>query len=291
MLSDLKIIKKDRLPCPWWNDVDALRKRKSVSFTPGLNCLVGPNGSGKSTILRTLARMLHCEQSGRQVVTEGSIRELMSLGLGGGSNGVLDGAELVHDQGPVGYVDPSMLPGLIGGGAGFDDDFIELGLQSLGTRKLSSGQQGLHRLNSVLSDPPTAVKWKIDKDRVNDTWGRVCEYAETVVGPNKAAPKAGGKYPPCTLLFDEPERSLDIKNQIQFWKSVDTILTGGHQIIIATHSTLALSRKATWIELEPKYVEQCRKLMEQPGSAAEPPGAAAETPAAAPKKPPKQQKR
>lgn len=65
----------------------------------------------------------------------------------------------------------------------------------------------------------------------------------------------------CTVFLDEPDRSLSVENQIKFWKVFLPSISNNYQIIIATHSpvALALSKnndiQMNFIDLEPGYAE------------------------------------
>ena len=76
MISSIRISDPTATCVPWWPEVEWLKGRETLEFTPGLNILWGPNGSGKSTVLTLLARLFHCEQAGEQKYTQTSVGKL-----------------------------------------------------------------------------------------------------------------------------------------------------------------------------------------------------------------------
>ncbi|MHC4406953.1 MAG: AAA family ATPase, partial [Planctomycetota bacterium] len=132
MIKTLHITDPNNTPVKWWADVEGLQGIDRFDFTPGINILWGPNGIGKSTIILALARLTHCEQGGRSVVTSTSIRQL-ERGWGAREDfrkkELTSGMHIDFDGQPVVYRNPHNNVGLIGGMAGFDDDFYNEGLK------------------------------------------------------------------------------------------------------------------------------------------------------------------
>lgn len=255
MIYSLKVEDPQRACMPWWPQVPALKGRDSLDFAPGLNILWGPNGCGKSTVLRSIARMLHCEQGGTQVVTSTSAREIRGSGAT-----VRDGVLPVHDGSPVMFLDPSDTVGLIGGG--FDWDFGDKGFQNA-LFKGSHGETTLMRAEEILLclvgvQQPPARRWKIlepgEEPRHSskyavETWSAERRMLEILEGT--------GKHECPTLLFDEPDRSLDAPSQYKFWENVvKHAKNQGIQVIATTHSVFALNLPDTnYIELIPGHLE------------------------------------
>lgn len=116
MIESIETLDPDRTPVPWWGKVPRLQQR--MDFSPTLNVLVGPNGSGKSTLILALARLFHCAQGELPTVTHESLRLVPDeLGL-----------KIGHDGHPVFCMRAEEPPGLVGGMAGFDYDFLDAGL-------------------------------------------------------------------------------------------------------------------------------------------------------------------
>lgn len=65
MIHKLTIKDPTKTPMPWLGKVNALKALREFAFKPGLNVLWG------------LARLLHCEQGGRPLVTQESLSDLV----------------------------------------------------------------------------------------------------------------------------------------------------------------------------------------------------------------------
>lgn len=243
-------------PLEWWEKVPALSEPRTFEFGPGLNVLWGRNGSGKSTVIKCLARLFHCEQSGAPVVTETSVGNLVNRWRFG-KNGddplpLLGAVSLKHDGQGVRYFDPSNSVGLVAGGAAFDFDFISAGVGNA-TFKGSSGQQTMYRFDELLTSivekkPTPAVIHRIRASAVNTVWAERVNAVDAILAGN------ADEGPP-TILLDEPERSLDLNFQIGMWRLLRTIALT-NQVIVASHSLFALRiPEAHYIELSPGYLQ------------------------------------
>ena len=246
MIQSIDIKDPSKCCLPWWSTVPWLKKRTTLPFTPGVNILFGPNGSGKSTVLRLIARMLHCEQGGVQKVTWSSKNNL----LGQGSHSHQDGVLPIHDGSPIIYFDPSQTAGLIGGG--FDDDFFREGLQNT-MFKGSAGQTTLMRAGtwmhaSMENKWPQVPEWKnVEEDH---------KWMQDILKASIPADRP-------TLLLDEPSKSLDIKSEVIFW--INTVYLAKRQkvqIIAATHSPFALGLPGVnYIETEIRYLKRTQNII------------------------------
>jgi len=247
MIKSLSIIDPKNACIPWFDQVGWLKRKKSLDFTPGVNILFGPNGSGKSTVLKAIARPLHCEQGGTQKVTEHSIRDVsgemhFEKGTNRSWRDAKDGVLPVHDGSPVIYFDPSDAVGLIGGS--FDYDFMELGLQNATSHK-SAGQTTWSRagvwVQAVLEN-----QWpEIERKRAPADWMK--KVLEGTLPKDRP-----------TVLLDEPSKSLDILSEVVFW--VNTVYMAHRQkvqFIAATHSPFALGLPGVnYIETAPGYLRR-----------------------------------
>lgn len=246
MIEALVIDNPERTAVSWWPKVEALKNRTRLEFGPGLTLLWGPNGCGKSTVLRTLARLTHCEQGGTPLVTTTSLQELRSSDCG-----VLDGARIIGDGRPVHFLDPAAEAGLFGGGAAFDYDFIHEGVDSMYIRGTSSGQQVTAKANRIFESAAKMkeVPWKVSRQ----TWNHeVLERSTAALRPSEGV--ALGRS---TLLLDEPDRSLSIPRQTELWHLFSR--QERFQVIVATHSPFALAwaSKAKIIDLQEGYLTEC----------------------------------
>jgi len=204
----------EKAAVPWWSKVKWLQGMKSLDFGPGLNVLFGPNGSGKSTVLTLLARMLCCEQGDTQMVSSTATQDLYGF-----DRVFPDGVLPEHDGSPIVHYDPAKTVGLFGGGAAFDWDFGDLGIQN--TRlKASTGQTAIVRMGRVLE---AAVK---------GAWSEV-EFRqwtpESLKEQHPELPtflKGDGTKQCPTLLMDEPSRSLDLNTEIRLMKILADVAAG-----------------------------------------------------------------
>jgi len=239
----------NKTPCKWWPKVEGLKRRKTLRFKAGLNILWGRNGTGKSTLLTALARYFHCEQGGHSVVTGNSVRA-MSLDLF--RDDLCTGMKVEHDGQPVFYVNPSQAIGLIGGGAGFDDDFFMEGVMNT-TAHISAGQTTLMRTNMVMKKLKEGVKEIEFKQKPPE-------------GIEKMLKPTSDEKGPVTILLDEPDRSMDIDFARQLWDLLP-LLARERQIIVATHHPFALGcdnevYQANFIDLGDKeYRGTCTELV------------------------------
>ena len=240
MITGITITDPNNTCVEWWPTVGWLKGVKELTFKPGVNVILGPNGSGKSTVLTALARTLMCEQGGTQKVTYEAISEV--------GNGKKTGLRVQHDGSPVVYSDPNKAFGLVGGMAGFDDDFFELGLQNC-MYKGSAGQTTITRLNDALHflvglKPVPAVKWNTHNENL--------QWVKDLIGqtPEKPIP---------TIIFDEPTRCLEMKLDAGFWANlVKHSEKTGAQVIVAAHSPFCINIPGVhYIETKKEYRLEC----------------------------------
>lgn len=223
--------------CPWWPNVEWLKGKKTLEFSPGLNILFGPNGSGKSTVLTTIAKYLCCFDGDHQLVGQDTL-----FGMRKGPD-FLTGVEVVHDGSPIIHFDPSQHVGMIEGAAAFDWDFCD-DLMGTVLFKGSAGQTTLKRMNLMLSvalghTPWPEVVWKSTR--------RDTALVKMLAGDGT---RSGGP----TLLLDEPSANLDLRTEMAMFKAIKRIADSGVQVIVATHSMFALHFKgANYIDTEPSY--------------------------------------
>lgn len=237
MIYKLDIKDPAKTPIKWLPKVTALAQPRTFEFTPGLNVLWGANGVGKSTVIKLLARVFHCEQSGQPVMTSTSIGELADQDL--------SGAEVQHDGQGVRCFDPGNAVGLIAGS--FDYDFTVAGLHNT-MFKGSAGQTTLFRFDQLIDEiaagaVPTLER-RIKRTSVNDVWQARLDAADRFLA-------ATGAMGPQTVLLDEPDRSLDLAAQHAIWRFL-RVYAGDVQFIVASHAVFALNLpEANYIELVP----------------------------------------
>ena len=249
MIKSLHISDPADTPVKWWNDVEALRSVKRFDFTSGVNIIWGPNGIGKSTVILALARLTHCEQGGRSVVTSTSV-EHFRRDRYDWKKEIRRGMRIDFDGQPVVYRNPHSNVGLIGGMAGFDEDFFKDAMSSIKRRKLSSGQQAL---DSFRIERPDKIERRLRNRSLTDIADRLDVMLKPTIGKG-----------PETTLWDEPDANLDWPTRSEFWHMMTA---SPQQHIVATHSHFALRlfARSNIIELQPGYRDECQKVLEDWG--------------------------
>jgi hypothetical protein len=119
----------------------------------------------------------------------------------------------------------------------------------------SDGQRREFKINSLmkalddLPDVPTKTRYK------DDPVGQA--YIDFITTKSKDG------LP--TLLWDEPDRSLDLGAQIMMWTSFLPKLAEAYQIIVATHSIIPLliNTKMNLIDMHVGYIQQVKAALDQ----------------------------
>ncbi len=289
MIHSLDIKSPKETPVKWLGDVSSLKEPRKFEFKPGLNILWGRNASGKTTVLKLLARLFHCEQSGSPVVTQESISEIFDIGsaLDKNPGKLLESVIVLHDGQGVRHFDPSHAVGLMGGGAAFDWAFGMEGISNA-MFKGSAGQTTMFRFEQLMGSSlkegkVPEVQYRMKKSHVNSLWGDRIELIEKFLASN-------AEKGPATIMLDEPERSFDIPLQALCWRF---IRANAHrtQFLVASHSVFALNiPEAHYIEMVPDYMAASQAALALLPKWAEEKPLPMPPPQAAPKKPAKSEK-
>ena len=250
MIYQLKILQPTKTVVPWLGKVRALAQPCVFDFKPGINVIFGPNGAGKSSLLQLLGKHFHCQQGGRSAITQDSGYRHFEKTYDPNSIAVK------HDGQSVVFFDASHVVGVMKGGSYFDYDFLEDSVINSVMARGSSGELVLRRLMLAINEGAKnpLVEWKIKKKDVNSIWKERLETIEAQLKKN--APKG-----PRTILLDEPDRSLDLPNQMALWRYIVQQATK-YQIIVASHSSFSLNLpEVNYIDLMPgKMAESLRAL-------------------------------
>jgi predicted ATPase len=226
------------------------QQHKAVTFKPGLNILYGPNGCGKSSVLRMAALMLAAEQGGVSTITSTWVHDMFSF-----REAKLKGIKVSHDGQPIMYGNPRNSVGLVCGGAAFDGDFGQEGLNNI-MSKDSTGLTTTRRLGMMLGVAQGKVPFPA---KFGNRMGPKYDMPEAIAEMLKATIPKGQR----TLIFDEPESGLAIPVQgnlfnLLFKAAIEQDL----QIILATHSAFSLGLPGcNYIEMEPGYIEYSRNAV------------------------------
>lgn len=243
MIRSLKIVNIDATPVPWAPKAKLLQGMTEFKFENGLNIVWGENGTGKSTLISIMARLLHCEQGGKQKVTAESTRNLGRV--------YPRGAVLDHDGSPVSYVCPDKTPGLIGGT--FDYDFLEKGVWNCQFHG-SHGETTVFRINE-------AIMQAIDASKFAQSPEVECPTHGNFLGDIRAALKGTGERERPTVLLDEPDMSLDMFKSAKLW-DILSFASKSCQVIVVTHNALALNIPgAHYVEVDDAYRRVAHDLL------------------------------
>jgi predicted ATPase len=240
-------------------DLDFFKKSKHISFKPGLNIIFGQNGCGKSTILRMAALIMAAEQGGVSTITQSWINEISRCQSNTDSS-PLKGIHMLHDGQPILYGNPRNAVGLIGGGAGFDDDFFTEGVANTMSKK-STGYTTMQRLGLMLEIAmkkkpfPASVENRVKfNSSISDRQGCIDAALKMQIGEMPLGQQ--------TLIFDEPESGLAVVAQRNLFSMLaKSAIDNNFQIIIATHSVFSLAlneNEVNYIDMIPGYINQAK---------------------------------
>ncbi|HIH2749869.1 TPA: hypothetical protein ACYLN4_005666 [Burkholderia lata] len=237
------------------------------------NVIVGPNGAGKSALMRALSLATLSSLTGIS-----ALDDKYAGGLGEEpcwrkieerwreKYEFLGGLTMETDNAPAMFYRPGHLPGnerMVAAAmmTGYFEEAKEYGRL---TRNKSSGQQCsalLNRIIEVLKGAPASKQYAMQ----NWSWnGRKPEnWADDNVRHLKAR---FGDLPDTVLpviLMDEPEQSLDAKNEAMLWRHIAGSNTSNVQVIVATHSLSPIMHpeKYNLIEAVPGYADEVRALL------------------------------
>ena len=217
MIKSLKINDAKNCPLPWISKV--FSNDMKFEFKKGLNILFGPSGSGKSALLSLIATYFHCKQGGIQKLTIKSLNEFKNVDI------ALSAVTIEHNSNPVLYFASHETPGLNYGT--FDHDFFTAGVRNT-LVKCSSGQKTLNKFVHLF-DSKSNENNNFDIKHKNADKVKHFLFNSTLEDDVEHVP---------TILFDEPELSLDPLLQKSMWDN--QILNQKFQIIVASHSYFAV---------------------------------------------------
>ncbi len=214
MITSIKITDNQRTPFHYLPDVPAFENGSEFIFRPGVNVIIGENGSGKSTLLNLIAKYMFCEQSMGSEIPNNAI-EFPNIF---DDDKVLDGiaiyadyiCKVFHFLPHVEMKDDSILK-----------SFQNFGLYGAGI-SCSSGEKGIVSINSLFQfmfgqDNYAFPIKKLKKisENSNSLWGKRIKGLLTFYANNHIEiTKDDFEY---TILMDEPDRNLDIKNIMQVY--------------------------------------------------------------------------
>lgn len=213
-----------------------------VAFSSNkINVLIGPNGSGKSTLLRHLAVRFLCLDRGYTSIDRSlcdrAYEKYFSEKNWRDKSTFMPGIEVDSAQCVAAYWAPGMKYG------GWDMDTAammcgygdEAKLRWKHTKEKSSGQ-GIHNQLNYIFDVlhgkrKVELREKIDWYLENHQKDKL--DAVTPLFKERDKNKT-------VVLLDEPEQSLDMSKEMEFWDKLLDVNTAEVQVVVATHSLYPL---------------------------------------------------
>jgi energy-coupling factor transporter ATP-binding protein EcfA2 len=250
-------------PVLYWPDVAWLKRRRKIKFGPGLNIIYGKNGSGKSTLIKALAALTHTLDTNWPAVTRDSISMFSRASMKSSKVYLTDGLLLEHDGAPAKYLGTDALDVAPSGSAASQSVVrlkISIDLEGRSIRRMSQGQMHMAELIRFLRTDPERVRYCVSERKMRGKDFKA--IYETATESLKNKPSHPPKNRRKVILLDEVDRSMDLINQELVWNELKD-LSRTHQIIVASHSVLALNIPgATYIETSKgKYLAKSREAV------------------------------
>ena len=208
--------------------------QQEINFTPDVNIICGCNGSGKSTLLKTIATYCFIKESGGIPQPQNVVADLHYRH---------NKAAIKWDSSLVAFFNstsdrPADIFGITDNTSAIENELVL-------RYKASTGQERCWRVKRIKD----VCKKNLDFMRSYKIAGNYShDFADCYTEEqcqellrylDKARSEYKGLLGKPTIILDEPDRSLSVKNQIAFWELVVPDLAQEFQLLIATNSIFA----------------------------------------------------
>jgi predicted ATPase len=235
---------------------EGLSLPKTIEFKQGKNILVGENGCGKTTVLNIIAFHTFCMKSEHSKITHETLDkwfdfETFKDGINVFANYDIPTYKTLFEE-EKGESE------ILGSFKNFANTYFN--------RKLSSGENTLRTLKSLFKIMFSGEYTKIDKSFIeqgaNDIWENRFKLINEYFKRNHITEE----NPIFTILLDEPDRNLSIKNMLDLY-TIFSNVKDNEQMIAAIHNPVLIYKLSklehiNFIELTKGYVNSIKKLIE-----------------------------
>jgi len=239
------MVKKIKVTSGFAASLPSLQGRE-FSFSRDINLIWGANASGKTTLLSIIAAYCFIPDGGwtrllKPLDFSAALRD-GSINLPHALRNIAPGrceADVVWDRTPTFFANgkDEVHNGCFADEEnGSPDGMTNMSEQiSALMSRFSSGATRINKIQKVVELLANVPDFNnVTLKPMNSVWTRCMtdQLAYLQVQPKRQR---------VTLLLDEPDRSLDLRNQIFFWSRLVPSLAAKAQVIVATHNPLALA--------------------------------------------------
>ncbi len=215
MITSIKITDNQQTPFSYLPAVPAFENGSEFIFKPGVNVIIGENGSGKSTLLKLITKYMFCEKSMGSEIPNKAI-EFPNIF---DEDRVLDGIAIHADY--TGKVF-NFLPHMEMKEDSILNSFQNFGLYGAGC-SCSSGEKGIISINSLFQFMFNQEDYAFPIKKLKEMckgcgpfWcNRLSNLMAYFIKNHVMVTNEDFEY---TVLMDEPDRNLDIKNIMQVYE-------------------------------------------------------------------------
>ena len=263
---------------PFFKDTSFYKKHKgSFKFEPNkVNVLLGPNGSGKSTLLDILSLLTLAYEFGQsrpgKTYLEDEYWHADNQWAQWEDEAYMAGVQWSEGFCPALSFKPHRIPGnerciTTAMMMGFFDearshaDLVEN--KSTGQSVQAQIEQIRQHLRmqgelTVLNTSFFNLHPNQEKDLLEKPYQRSSNASRKMLLGRYVNARTSGHQ---LVLMDEPEQSLDLRTNLQFWNELSKVELKNTTVIVASHSPFALHDTFNLIEGEKGYAKEIKSLM------------------------------